>query len=492
MSSDFDPYYLWLGIPPHEQPPNHYRLLGIALYESNASVIDSAASRQSTYLHSVAAGPQRQASQKLLTEIAAARRTLLSAESKPIYDAELKARLEPVVPKAALLVARPVGVPVAAPVAAPIATAVAAPVAIPVAAPVAPPVAAPLAPPVAAPVVAPIAAPVAIPVAAPIAAPVATPIAAPIAVPAPVPPPVPDQFEIHVPIVEPEPMADLFGNLDAEPSHVVEPPPVTTPTVATASEPVPAAPPAAAPAAARLSTRQMVIAGGGVGLLVLILAIVFWPKGRTEKEVAAPEKSKTTKKSKSATAANADDAKPRETASSPPVPTGKRHVRMIRIELPRKGVLSIAEVETIYDNRNVAAYGATAEQSSTEGAAAAALAIDGKTSGKSGDKTHSQTKDTDKPWWQLDLGGAYPLEKIVIHNCTDPGAAERMAGFKLILMDKWGGTVVELVDQPAPSPKTEFLVNSLVSNAPPAAAPAPTKPKSAETKKPKTTKPSGK
>ena len=84
MSADFDPYYLWLGSPPHEQPPNHYRLLGVALFESNASVIDSAASRQSTYLHSVAAGPQRQASQKLLTEIAAARRTLLNAESKQV------------------------------------------------------------------------------------------------------------------------------------------------------------------------------------------------------------------------------------------------------------------------------------------------------------------------------------------------------------------------------------------------------------------------
>ena len=93
MSSDIDPYYLWLGIPPHEQPPNHYRLLGIAAFESNASVIDSAASRQSTYLHSVAAGPQRQASQILLTEIAGARRTLLNAESKQVYDVDLKTRL---------------------------------------------------------------------------------------------------------------------------------------------------------------------------------------------------------------------------------------------------------------------------------------------------------------------------------------------------------------------------------------------------------------
>lgn len=127
MSSDFDPYYLWLGIPPHEQPPHHYRLLGIALFESNPSVIDSAASRQSTYLHSVATGPQRQASQKLLTEIAAARRTLLNAELKQAYDTELKARLESMtVKRVAPPIARPVAIPIATPVALPIAAPIAA------------------------------------------------------------------------------------------------------------------------------------------------------------------------------------------------------------------------------------------------------------------------------------------------------------------------------------------------------------------------------
>ena len=26
---EFDPYHRWLGIPPEEQPADHYRLLGI-------------------------------------------------------------------------------------------------------------------------------------------------------------------------------------------------------------------------------------------------------------------------------------------------------------------------------------------------------------------------------------------------------------------------------------------------------------------------------
>jgi len=43
MSRRFDPYHRWLGIPPHEQPPDHYRLLGLARFEAEADVIATAA-----------------------------------------------------------------------------------------------------------------------------------------------------------------------------------------------------------------------------------------------------------------------------------------------------------------------------------------------------------------------------------------------------------------------------------------------------------------
>ena len=42
MPEKFDPYHKWLGIPPKDQPPNHYRLLGIELFESDADVIATA------------------------------------------------------------------------------------------------------------------------------------------------------------------------------------------------------------------------------------------------------------------------------------------------------------------------------------------------------------------------------------------------------------------------------------------------------------------
>ncbi|MBM4072022.1 MAG: hypothetical protein FJ271_24315 [Planctomycetes bacterium] len=91
----FDPYHKWLGIPPKDQPPNHYRLLGIDLFETDADVIDIAANKQMAYIQGCATGPHIALSQKLLNEIAAARLTLLNPSRKTAYDTALKARLQP-------------------------------------------------------------------------------------------------------------------------------------------------------------------------------------------------------------------------------------------------------------------------------------------------------------------------------------------------------------------------------------------------------------
>jgi len=94
MKPDFDPYYKWLGIPPDEQPPNHYRLLGLDRFESDAEVVDAATERLVTFLQDVAAGPHAQESQRLLNEIAAARLCLLDAEQKAAYDAQLSTKAQ--------------------------------------------------------------------------------------------------------------------------------------------------------------------------------------------------------------------------------------------------------------------------------------------------------------------------------------------------------------------------------------------------------------
>ncbi|HEY1784420.1 MAG TPA: hypothetical protein VGG30_02690, partial [Pirellulales bacterium] len=93
MPPAFDPYYLWLGIPPKQQPPNHYRLLGIKLFEDNPDVIDGAADRQMTHVRSFQTGKHAAESQTVLNELATARACLLDAAKKSNYDAQIKERL---------------------------------------------------------------------------------------------------------------------------------------------------------------------------------------------------------------------------------------------------------------------------------------------------------------------------------------------------------------------------------------------------------------
>lgn len=90
MSVEFDPYQRWLGIRDPERPPNHYRLLGIELFESDPVAIQTAADRQMTYLRTFANGPNGPLSQKLLNEVAAARVCLLDPARRAAYDESLR------------------------------------------------------------------------------------------------------------------------------------------------------------------------------------------------------------------------------------------------------------------------------------------------------------------------------------------------------------------------------------------------------------------
>ncbi len=91
--SPFNPYHKWLGIPPGEQPPHHYRLLALQLFEDDPEVIHSAADQRMAHVRTYQSGAHSEASQKLLNELAAARICLLKPERKAAYDAELKAKL---------------------------------------------------------------------------------------------------------------------------------------------------------------------------------------------------------------------------------------------------------------------------------------------------------------------------------------------------------------------------------------------------------------
>ena len=58
------PYHKWLGIPPEEQPPDHYRLLSVPQFEPDADAIEGAAERQTVYLRTFQTGPDAELAER--------------------------------------------------------------------------------------------------------------------------------------------------------------------------------------------------------------------------------------------------------------------------------------------------------------------------------------------------------------------------------------------------------------------------------------------
>lgn len=96
MTATFDAYHTWLGISPAEQPPHHYRLLGVPIFETDLSVIGNAADRQSVYVKTFLSGKHAATAERILAEIGTARMCLFDAQRRAEYDGKLRARLSAV------------------------------------------------------------------------------------------------------------------------------------------------------------------------------------------------------------------------------------------------------------------------------------------------------------------------------------------------------------------------------------------------------------
>ncbi|MGE0609214.1 MAG: formylglycine-generating enzyme family protein, partial [Pirellulales bacterium] len=92
--AEFDAYHKWFGIPARDQPPHHYRLLGLDPFESDPDVIDAAAEQRMTFLQTCANGPYTALSQELMNEVVAARLCLLDRAKKSLYDSRLQAEAD--------------------------------------------------------------------------------------------------------------------------------------------------------------------------------------------------------------------------------------------------------------------------------------------------------------------------------------------------------------------------------------------------------------
>jgi formylglycine-generating enzyme required for sulfatase activity len=89
MGEQFDPYHRWLGISPKDQPPTHYRLLAIDLFETDVEVIRDAAERQMAHVRTYQLGKHSALSQRILNELGAAKACLLDSKKKAAYDKQL-------------------------------------------------------------------------------------------------------------------------------------------------------------------------------------------------------------------------------------------------------------------------------------------------------------------------------------------------------------------------------------------------------------------
>ena len=86
----FDPYYKWLAIPPKEQPPDYYRLLGLSVFEPDLDVIANAVDARMAHIRTFQTGKHSEVSQRILNEIAQAKVCLLKPQRKSEYDRRLR------------------------------------------------------------------------------------------------------------------------------------------------------------------------------------------------------------------------------------------------------------------------------------------------------------------------------------------------------------------------------------------------------------------
>jgi glucose/arabinose dehydrogenase/azurin/lysophospholipase L1-like esterase len=134
--------------------------------------------------------------------------------------------------------------------------------------------------------------------------------------------------------------------------------------------------------------------------------------------------------------------------------------RYVRISLPHRGTLTLAEVQVFSEGRNIA-LGCKARQSTTSNGGEAGRAVDGNTNGAygSGTETHTQENDA-SPWWEVDLGGERPIESVVVWNRSEGGGtfAHRLDNFTVTVLDGRRGEIFKKAGNPAPPESAKIAV----------------------------------
>ncbi len=135
--------------------------------------------------------------------------------------------------------------------------------------------------------------------------------------------------------------------------------------------------------------------------------------------------------------------------------------RYIRIQNTGKNkILSLAEVQVVSANQNIAV-GGQAKQSSTAFGGDASRAIDGNTDGEYTANSTTHTNTEDDPWWELDLQSTLPIERITLWNRTDNGLQARLKDFSVTLLNEDREVVWSKEFSDPPNPSAEYTVSGI-------------------------------
>lgn len=109
--------------------------------------------------------------------------------------------------------------------------------------------------------------------------------------------------------------------------------------------------------------------------------------------------------------------------------------RYVRVELSgRRRVLSLGEVQVMSDGVNVAPKG-RASQSSTQGNRSASLAVDAILNGNPESRSVAETLVSTDPWWEVDLGQEWSIDRVVLWNRTDGDQGDELHDYRVRLLD---------------------------------------------------------
>lgn len=92
MSDTFDPYREWLGVEDSHRPPNHYVLLGLALFEHDREKIWNTSMGLMASVLEHDPGPHCEDARRIFDELEQARDCLCDPHAKQAYDAKLRER----------------------------------------------------------------------------------------------------------------------------------------------------------------------------------------------------------------------------------------------------------------------------------------------------------------------------------------------------------------------------------------------------------------